>query len=187
LDNPEKLTEGYAETAKLFDVTSETVRHICRNLRAKVQIPNEEEKFVITEQVLIRRENAEIKSLRRQLEQAIKEYQQLSDAYDIALNLKGSPVTDSVPSIDFEGGREEAAAIIQISDGHFGKIILPSTVNGLNSYNPDIAKKRMEVCAKNALSLIKKERADVKIKNLVLILGGDFLENSQLHHHKYYM
>lgn len=184
LGNPDKLNSDYEKTAKLFNVTSEVVRHLCRKLRSKTNITEKELPFVITEQVLIRKENAEIKALKKQLDQAIKDYQQLSDAYDIALNLKSSPVVDSVPSIDRdERNKNEAAVIIQISDGHFGKIIQPSTVNGLNSYNPDIAKKRLDTVAENSLFLIKKERAQTKIDSLVLILGGDFLENSQLHHH----
>lgn len=184
VENPEKLSADYEDTAKLFNVTSETIRHICRKLRAKISISEKEEKFVITEQVLLRKENAEIKSLKRQLEQAVKDYQELSDAYDIALNLKSSPVTDNIPTVDFfKKDLQEATVIVQISDGHFGKIITPSTVNGLNKYNPDIAKKRMETCAENTIRLIKKEREDIKIENMVLILGGDFLENSQLHHH----
>ena len=184
IKNPDKISKEYTETAKLFDVTYETIRHMCRNLRKEVSIPKKEVKFVITEEVIRRKENSIIKSIKNQLEQAVKDYQQLSDAYDIALNLKSSEGEALVPVIDFnEKYNKEATAIIQISDGHFGKIIVPSTVNGLNSYNPDIAKKRMETCAKNAMSLIKKERADVKIENLILILGGDFLENSQLHHH----
>ena len=48
LDNPEKLTRDYNQTAKLFDVTYERVRGIARGLRKKledntveVEIPNE--------------------------------------------------------------------------------------------------------------------------------------------------
>jgi hypothetical protein len=180
IKNPDKINKEYTETAKLFEVTYESIRHICRRLRTKVAAPKPEKKFVITEEVIRRKENSVIKSIKRQLEQAVKDYQQLSDAYDVALNLKSAEVSNTVPVLNFnEKHNKEATAIIQISDGHFGKIIVPSTVNGLNSYNPDIAKKRMEVCAKNAMSLIKKERADIKIDKLVLILGGDFLENSQ--------
>jgi hypothetical protein len=184
INNPDKINSNYDQTAKLFGVTSEIVRHICRKLRSSVTIPEKEEKFVITEQVILRRENAEIKSLKRQLEQAVKDYELLSDAYDLALSLRSFEVGNTVPTIDFNSKYpSEATAIIQISDGHFGKTIIPSTVNGLNEYNPDIAKKRLSVCAENTLRLIKKEREDIKIDNLVLILGGDFLENSQLHHH----
>jgi hypothetical protein len=186
LKNPEKLNGSYQETANKFNVTTEVVRHLCRRMRQNSEIVTTDapEEFKITEQILIRRENAEIKSLKRQLEQAIKEYEKLSDAYDVALNLKTSTINNLVPSIDLNQNlKHEATAIVQISDGHFGKIVLPSTVNGLNEYNPTIARMRMERCAENTIRLIKKEREDIKIENLVLILGGDFLENSQLHHH----
>lgn len=185
LDNPEKLNKDYTETASLFNVTAEIVRHISRHLRSKVkQDPEKDQPLEINELVLMRREQAEITSLKKQLDSVVKEYQKLSDAYDIALNLKSTNVNVNVPSIDLTSkSPNEATAIVQISDGHFGKVIIPSTVNGLNDYNPDIAKKRMDTCAKNTMKLIKKEREDVAIENLVLILGGDFLENSQLHHH----
>ena len=193
ISNPTKLRADYTDTAKKFNVTAETVRHLARSLRSRWDLPDVKEKtafvevveeFKITDQVLIRRENAEIKSLKKKLEQAVKDYETLSDAYDIALNLKSSPANDCLPVIPKnEKLKQEATAIIQISDGHFGKIVVPSTVNGLNEYNPEIAKRRMAVCAENTIKLIKKERQDIAIDNLVIILGGDFLENSQLHSH----
>ena len=191
LENPERLRCDYVLTGQEFGTTSEAVRSIAKRLRTVMKAPPAlEEQQVevapieINELVLMRREQAEIKSLKKQLERTVQEYQKLSDAYDIALNLKTSNVNRSIPKIDInKKSGNEATAIVQISDGHFGKVIVPSTVNGLNEYNPDIAKKRMQHCAENTIKLIKKEREDVKIDNLVLILGGDFLENSQLHNH----
>lgn len=191
LENPERLRCDYVLTGQEFGTTSEAVRSIAKRLRAVMKAPpalEEQEVEVapieINELVLMRREQAEIRSLKKQLERTVQEYQNLSDAYDIALNLKTSQVNRSIPKIDLsKKSGNEATAIVQISDGHFGKVIIPSTVNGLNEYNPDIAKKRMQHCAENTIKLIKKEREDVKIDNLVLILGGDFLENSQLHNH----
>ncbi len=191
LENPERLRCDYVLTGQEFGTTSEAVRSIAKRLRAVMKAPPaleeqevEVEPIEINELVLMRREQAEIKSLKKQLERTVQEYQKLSDAYDIALNLKTSNVNRSIPKIDVnKKSGNEATAIVQISDGHFGKVIVPSTVNGLNEYNPDIAKKRMQHCAENTIKLIKKEREDVKIDNLVLILGGDFLENSQLHNH----
>ena len=144
-----------------------------------------EEPFKITEQIVLRRENAEIKSLKKQLEEAVKDYEQLSDLYDIALALKTQDISKiKSPEVKPNNSiKNEATAIVQLSDTHFGKIILPATVNGLNEHNPDIAKKRMDKLAENLLSLINKERAEVKIENLVLGLGGDFMENSMLHDH----
>lgn len=196
INNPEKLQNDYSETAKQFKVSKETVRHICRSLRDKLkqvdvsvlaskdkEAIEEEIEFKISEEVLVRKENAEIKSLKRQIEQAVKDYEILSEAYDIALNLKTQDVSGvTIPTIhEDKDHSSEAAAIIQISDGHFAKIIEPSTVNYLNEYNPEIARERMTITAENSLKLIYKERHDVKLDNLVLILGGDFLENSQLH------
>lgn len=144
-----------------------------------------EEPFKITEQIVLRRENAEIKSLKKQLEEAVKDYEQLSDLYDIALALKTQDISKiKSPEVKPNNSiKNEATAIVQLSDTHFGKIILPATVNGLNEHNPDIAKKRMDKLAENLLSLVNKERAEVKIENLVLGLGGDFMENSMLHDH----
>lgn len=189
--NPERLRCNYELTAKEFGMTSEAVRAVAKRMRAaslappaKIEEEEEKQPFQIDDLVLMRREQAEIKSLKKQLERTVQDYQQLSDAYDIALNLKTSKVNNAIPKIEAnKKSTNEATAIVQISDGHFGKMIVPSTVNGLNEYNPDIAKKRMQKCAENTIKLIRKEREDVKIDNLVLILGGDFLENSQLHHH----
>ena len=144
-----------------------------------------DEPFKITDQIMLRKENAEIKSLKKQVEEAVKDYEQLSDLYDIALALKTQDIANiKAPEVKPNNSiKNEATAIVQLSDTHFGKIILPSTVNGLNEHNPDIAKKRMDKLAENLISLVNKERAEVKIENLVLGLGGDFMENSMLHDH----
>ena len=185
--NPIYLKGNYSDTADKFGTTSEIVRHQARKLRETLQTTGivEVEDFKITDAVLQRRENGEIKSLKRRLEHFIKEYEGLSDAYDLALNLKTQDTTGiRVPSIEENTSiPNEATAIIQVSDGHFGKIIIPSTVNGLNEYNPSIAETRMETLGENTIKLIRKERHDSVIDNLVIILGGDFIENSQLHEH----
>lgn len=185
IQNPDKLNKDYAQTAEKFGCTAEIVRHQARNLRTAINYEPQETEFKIDEEILKRRENGQIKSLKKQLEQFIKEYEALSDAYDVALNLKTQDVSGTnIPFIDPNPKhKNEATAIMQLSDGHFGKIVLPSTVNGLNEYNPKIAKKRMEKLAENFIKLVHKERYSVTIDNLVLILGGDFIENSQLHDH----
>lgn len=179
--NPSLLSGNYAETAKLFDTTYEVIRHQARDLRTT--IPTKEVEFKIDDALLQRRENGEIKMLKRKIEQYMKEYDILSDAYEVALNLKTQDLTGlNIPIIEENNSIDnEATAIVQVSDGHFGKIIIPSTVNGLNEYNPDIARIRMETLCENTLKLIRKERHDSVIENLVIILGGDFIENSQLH------
>lgn len=182
-NNPSKLKADYSGTAKLFNTTSEIVRHQSRALRDIIGDSSPE--FKIDDEILRRRENGEIKALKRQIEQFIKDYERLSDAYDVALNLKTQDVSsvDSAVIEEDTSNNEEAAVVIQLSDCHFGKKISPSSVNRMNNYNLDIARERMDTLAENFIKLVKKERHDIKIENLVLILGGDFLENSQLHEH----
>lgn len=61
------------------------------------------------------------------------------------------------------------------SDFHVGQRVDPRTVNYLNEFNPDIAERRVGNYFTNLLKLVKKERQDVEIRNLVLWLGGDFI------------
>jgi hypothetical protein len=71
--------------------------------------------------------------------------------------------------------KHEATAKVTWSDWHVDEVVNPKKVNGLNKYNPEIAKKRSELCAINTIKLVEKERRDVKIDNFVLHLGGDFI------------
>lgn len=183
LKNQEFLYKDFNKVAIKFNTTADVVRHQARRIRLTIPKPEVVEEFKITEEVNKRKENGIITSLKKQLDSAVKDYESLSSKYDIALAVKTNNLNLTIPEITPSSLKDEAAAIIQISDAHFGKLVLPSTVNGLNEYNPDIAKIRMEKLAENTIKLIKKEKVSVNIPNLVLILGGDFIENSQLHEH----
>lgn len=73
------------------------------------------------------------------------------------------------------GGSGEATAIVQWSDWHIDETVKRSTVNGLNEFNPSIAKKRAAALFKNTVRVVNTQRHDVTIENLVLHLGGDFI------------
>lgn len=73
------------------------------------------------------------------------------------------------------GGGGEATAIVQWSDWHLDEVVKKSTVNGKNEFNPDIAKKRAAALFKNTVRVVDTQRHDVRIENLVLHLGGDFI------------
>lgn len=75
-------------------------------------------------------------------------------------------------------GETEAVAIAVASDWHVEEVVKPHTVNGLNDYTPDIAKKRSIKFFQLIERMVKKERQDVKIGTLVLFLGGDFISGN---------
>jgi len=69
----------------------------------------------------------------------------------------------------------ESTAIIMCSDLHFEETIDPRTVDGLNEYNTDIAKKRFKKLFQNVLRLIEINRHGTEIRQCVLALLGDFI------------
>jgi len=72
--------------------------------------------------------------------------------------------------------KEQCTAITQFGDGHFDEIVNPNVTNGLNEYNPEIARKRTERYASRLIYMLRLyKRAGIKINNLVLHLVGDFI------------
>ncbi|MEK7628022.1 MAG: hypothetical protein AAB421_01225 [Patescibacteria group bacterium] len=69
----------------------------------------------------------------------------------------------------------EATAFAIASDWHIEEEVKPSTVNGLNRYNLEIAKKRATEFFERIARLARKEQQDVVITELVLGLLGDFI------------
>lgn len=67
----------------------------------------------------------------------------------------------------------EATAFGILSDIHLEEKVELELVNGLNEYNPDIAKNRVEKFFVNFLKLVNKERHSSKINKAVLALLGD--------------
>jgi len=56
--------------------------------------------------------------------------------------------------------------------------VKPSTVQGRNKYNPDIAQERADRMWQKTVMLTERQRFDTKVDNLVLVLGGDFISGS---------
>lgn len=136
----------------------------------------------IDEELIERKRTAILKDYERRLKEWTAKYERLEQKYDEALAL--SQVTEvKVPIIKIDPTvKGQAVPIIQFSDWHVEERIEKVTTFNLNNYNPDIARKRTQQLAINTLKLIKKERQDVNIKQLVICLGGDFI-NNYLHDH----
>ncbi len=73
---------------------------------------------------------------------------------------------------------KEAVAFFVASDWHVDETVKPFMVNGLNKYNPNVAKKRAENFFRNSVILYKISQRDVKIKTIVLALLGDFISGN---------
>lgn len=77
-----------------------------------------------------------------------------------------------------KSSQSEATAIILASDWHIEELVDPKTINGLNKFNLKIAEGRANRFFANSTKLVKGFQRDIKIKNIVLWLGGDFISSN---------
>ena len=94
---------------------------------------------------------------------------------DEAIGLRDAPRNPIVIVPKSRTGKSEAVAVAVASDWHIEEPVEPSSVNGMNEFNLEIAEARAEMFFERTLRLVKKERQDVKIHTLVLGLLGDFI------------
>ena len=74
-------------------------------------------------------------------------------------------------------GTGEGAVIAVASDWHVFEQVKPERVNGLNTYNPNIAEKSAAEFFNGVLAWTEIHRTKLNIKTLVLDLLGDFVSN----------
>jgi len=64
---------------------------------------------------------------------------------------------------------------LQLSDFHWGEVVNPVVVSGLNEYNTDIAKARLHTVVDKAIDLGLNHMVTPKYPGMVVILGGDMV------------
>lgn len=62
-----------------------------------------------------------------------------------------------------------------LSDWHWGEVVRPSEIGGVNEFNMKVAKKRAETVLNVATELLTKHIASAQYPGICLILGGDML------------
>jgi len=77
--------------------------------------------------------------------------------------------------------RSAAMAVAMASDWHVDELVPKHKVNGLNEYNPEIAKRRAAKFFELVVRFIRVDRQESDVDNLLLWLGGDFFTSSTMH------
>ena len=115
------------------------------------------------------------KQLAKKYEQALKDKEAAERRLEVALALKDRKPAKPIKSKPSKGQKPHATAIVIFSDWHVGETVNPATVNGLNEYNPEIAKRRSEAVTQRALLLIDDARNLATVDTVVVALLGDFI------------
>jgi hypothetical protein len=123
----------------------------------------------------------EIRALRRALDEQKAANEVLHEKLDAAddrldLVLSIDPKRKTTAKIRPRRRRaQEATAVCLASDWHVGELVDPASVNGRNTYNPEVAQVRAERFFQNSARLIELARDGVKIDDVILWLGGDLV------------
>lgn len=170
--NPEKRPE-WILIKKIVDSIGE---------RAALKLLNGEDvelghDFFLERDRIIRSMKSKVKDTKKKYEILLSDFEDLDKRLNDFINV----FKESKPSpVKIRGKRlneHEATALSIWSDWHCEEVVHPDTVQGLNEYGPEVARKRRDVLVENLVKLVEKERASVPINNLIIHLGGDFIGN----------
>jgi hypothetical protein len=117
---------------------------------------------------------SEVDSLKAKIQQYQHTVADLEQQLGIALSLGKSKIRPRPLEVSMTD-KAEAVAIAMASDWHVEETVESTSVNGLNQYNLNIAKSRIEKFFATIARLTEIERHGAKIDDLILWLGGDLL------------
>lgn len=69
-------------------------------------------------------------------------------------------------------------ATLFLSDLHWGEVVFPSEVNGVNEYNLEIAEKRLYTIVEHAVDLVKNHVTNNGYPGIIVFLGGDMVSGN---------
>lgn len=111
------------------------------------------------------------------LKEALAQIDEL-EAHVEAIKTLQNASCDLIISPKQSTNKSEATVFAIATDWHLGSRVRPETVNGLNTFDLAIAKKRIVKFFESVVSLTIKERQNVAITELVLFLGGDMIDGA---------
>ena len=172
------LTTPNGELAKHIGKSASQVRRIARamGLPAKTtggQNKKDYKPVSIEELQKKRKGSVEANDTKKHLNTVLKENEELKKLLSIKEEVPNFKNVQIVASKT--GGNTEATAVVLASDWHLEQRVDPDKIMYPNEYNLDIAEKRAKQFFQGTLVLLREAEQNVKIKNLVLWLGGDFI------------
>lgn len=172
------LTKQNDELAKHIGKSPSQVRRIAKKmgLPAKPtggQNKKDYTKISIEELQGQRKQKTEDNTNKKAVNQLLKENERLSKLLSIKEEVPDFKMVSITASKT--GGNTEATAFALASDWHLEQRVDPNKIMYPNEYNLEIAEKRAKQFFQGTVVLIKEAEQNVKVKNLVLWLGGDFI------------
>lgn len=102
--------------------------------------------------------------------------EELETILDIKKN-SNVEIYDITPKKSDSKSKHSSVAICLLSDVHIEEVVAKETVIGLNEFNPEIAKSRLDAFFTNSAKLISHDQRSYDIKEVVLGCLGDIIGN----------
>lgn len=168
---------SYAEIGKLTGQSADAVRKMGRKDGLEPVKVNAQNRAMTPEQEIER--DVKVGSLGRKLKVTDSKYQVMLERNEELQGLVDAiKVVDEANSFTIKKADPKvstATAVAVLSDWHFAETVHANNVNGLNEFNPDIARTRATKLFANIVRLTEIFRANSKIDTLILALLGDFI------------
>ena len=133
------------------------------------------EEMAVASDIKSEKVNLKLKVLNKKYKQALRE---IRANQTILEAVTCSDITPRELNIRADNGKNESTAFLDLSDWHVDEIVRSNSVNGKNKFNAKVADKRINNLFANALKLIKIGQAENSIKDVVIVLGGDFFSGN---------
>lgn len=164
-----------AEAARKLKEKERTIRERCTAAKAAGMKPGDKSAMDAGRMAV------ELKRLRAELGSAHEDALTREQIRTKILNLKAA-VADAQPPVWMRNERAVASApgvpTLFLSDFHWGEVVHPSQINGVNKFNMKIAHERLDSCVDSAVHLLKILDPKMRYPGIVAILGGDMVSGN---------
>lgn len=170
--NALKRAEGNKnKAAEILGVNRETFRSRLREANRRGLYVHDD---IIDSSILLLRDRV------RTLESILKDRQHDElDAEKVRTSiLKLSAQSPNPPSwlvLPKKGKQIPGVPSLFVSDLHWGEVVDPTQIGGVNEYNLEIAQRRLRECVTRTIYLLKQHVVNPDFPGIVLILGGDMV------------
>ncbi len=145
---------------------------IIKQLRETGTLPNTS---VLKSDASIQKMSSENSDVKKRLKITMDELEETRKELDVLTELDAYKPKNYSYSVKARSKDSESTAVMVASDWHVEEDVDPQVVNGLNEYNPLIAKERARKFFENGLKLIEIQRNGTKIDELILAVLGDMI------------
>lgn len=169
-DNPSQTD---AEIGTVLQRTEDSVRNKRKRIgkNFKKESPKEVPK---ADDLTILKESRENKTFKKKYEETLIRLDERDKEIETILKLDTGLDIIKIEPKELNNG-SESTAVALLSDWHFEETVHPSSVNGLNKFNTEIAKERVIYLFQTIVKFVKIHKEETTINNLILALLGDFI------------